>query len=377
MREHRSANETSDTSVTVPTGPDAVLALRPGLKPMAVGDGLVVVHAKSGKSTALNAGAALIATSFDGFRDVADVARELAAEAGVDLDVMLHDVLTLAAELRTRGVLRQVDGTACRFDRAVVGGLANVRVRTDFEAVADLLAPLLASMAESDHAEHELVVTFADGFYATFEDGDLVATSPTVEHAVVSVLRLLNTHVLHDSVGTIRLHAGAVARNGRALVLVGESGRGKSTLTASLVRRGWEYLSDEVAIVDTETRTVLPYAKALDLDDHACHLAGIAKPDVNLGARKSKVLPASLGDVGAGDAKLELIVLVDEHPDRLDPVAALVQLLAGTFAPTAEDPRCLDALARIAEEIPVVGIRRGTPDDMVASVAELVAHLQQ
>lgn len=350
-----------------------MFGLRPGLKPVAVGDGLVIVDPTSGKSTALNTAAALIVTSFDGIDDAGTLAGGLAAEVGVDAEVMLNDVLTLAAELLEQGVLRQVDGAPCRFDRTVVGGLASVRVRTGVVAVADLLAPLLAAMADGDRAEHELMVTASDGTYTTSEDGAEVATSPTAEQAVIDVLRLLNERVLHDSSGTVRLHAGAVAKDGRALVLVGESGRGKSTLTASLVRRGWDYLSDEVAIIDVATRAVLPYAKALDLGDQACHLAGIDQPDLRLGAPKSKVLPGSLGNVGSGDAKLGLIVLVDEPAERLAPVTALVQLLAGTFAPTADDPSCLDALARIAEEIPVVGIRRAPSDDMVASVSALAA----
>lgn len=367
----------SDASANEPIEPDMVLVLNPGLIPVVVGDGLVFVDPDSGRSTALNSSAALIATSFDGFRDGAVVARELAEETGVEPDAMLRDVLAVSAELRAGRVLRLVDATACRFDRTVVGGLVQVRVRTDAAAVADLLAALLASMEEGEQPDHELLVSAVEGGYTTFEDGDEVATSEPAEQAVLGVLRHLNEYVLHDSVGTIRLHAGAVARDGRALVLVGESGKGKSTLTASLVRRGWDYLSDEVAVIHPETRMVLPFAKALDLDDEACRLAGIDPPDLRFGARKAKVLPASIGNVATGDAELEMIVLLDEHPDRFDPVAAFVQLMSGTFAATADDPGCLDALARLAEEVPVVGIRRASPEDMADSVEALFAELER
>jgi hypothetical protein len=42
-------------------------------------------------------------------------------------------------------------------------------------------------------------------------------------------------------------HAGAVARDGRGVVLAGDSGHGKTTLVLELARRGWDFLSDEVA----------------------------------------------------------------------------------------------------------------------------------
>jgi hypothetical protein len=44
-------------------------------------------------------------------------------------------------------------------------------------------------------------------------------------------------------------HSGAVAANGSCVMLPGLSGSGKSTLCAGLAARGWEVLSDEVALV--------------------------------------------------------------------------------------------------------------------------------
>ena len=59
------------------------------------------------------------------------------------------------------------------------------------------------------------------------------------------------------------------------VIVAGNSGRGKSTLTAALVRRGLAYLSDELAIVDPATREVSAYPKALELDDAAADLLGL------------------------------------------------------------------------------------------------------
>jgi hypothetical protein len=61
------------------------------------------------------------------------------------------------------------------------------------------------------------------------------------------------------------LHAGAVASRGRVAVLVAPSGAGKSTLAYALLTRRFEYLSDELAPIDTRTRRVWPYPHALCL----------------------------------------------------------------------------------------------------------------
>ena len=56
------------------------------------------------------------------------------------------------------------------------------------------------------------------------------------------------THVLART-GRFMLHAGAVARDGAALLLIGDSGQGKSTLCWAAAQDGWSLLSDDHTIV--------------------------------------------------------------------------------------------------------------------------------
>lgn len=50
------------------------------------------------------------------------------------------------------------------------------------------------------------------------------------------------------------IHAGTVGWKGRAIVLPGKAGAGKSTLTRALVRAGASYYSDEFAVLDRKGR---------------------------------------------------------------------------------------------------------------------------
>jgi hypothetical protein len=57
------------------------------------------------------------------------------------------------------------------------------------------------------------------------------------------------------------VHAGVVEDQGRAVIIVGPSSQGKSTLATKLVELGWGYLSDEMAPIRMTTAEVLPYAR--------------------------------------------------------------------------------------------------------------------
>ena len=54
--------------------------------------------------------------------------------------------------------------------------------------------------------------------------------------------------------GHVFLHAGVVGWKGKAIVMPADSFKGKSTITAELVRRGAAYYSDDFAIIDSEGR---------------------------------------------------------------------------------------------------------------------------
>jgi len=49
--------------------------------------------------------------------------------------------------------------------------------------------------------------------------------------------------------GYLELHGAALVYQGKGLLLVGRSGSGKSTLAYTLVRRGWQYLTDDALLL--------------------------------------------------------------------------------------------------------------------------------
>ncbi len=60
------------------------------------------------------------------------------------------------------------------------------------------------------------------------------------------------------------LHAGGVRRNGACIILPGESGSGKSSLTAWLISNGFQYLTDELVFLGADA-SVTPLTRPVSL----------------------------------------------------------------------------------------------------------------
>lgn len=81
------------------------------------------------------------------------------------------------------------------------------------------------------------------------------------------------------------LHASAVERDGRALVMTGISGAGKSTLAALLMARGWRLMGDEFALLDPETGMVHGFPRLISLKNEAIEVMERAFPAGRFGPR--------------------------------------------------------------------------------------------
>lgn len=99
-----------------------------------------------------------------------------------------------------------------------------------------------------------------DGGFRLQEDGSN-ALEPL--HDLASMVRELHHRVVRRFIEVrpdlLWIHAGAVSFGGRAIVLVGPSGQGKSTIVEALLDWGCSYLSDEIAPIDPITVAVLPF----------------------------------------------------------------------------------------------------------------------
>lgn len=68
-------------------------------------------------------------------------------------------------------------------------------------------------------------------------------------------------------------HAAAVGINGRAFLLIGPKGRGKTTTSMALAARGHAFLGDETAVFEPSTSLVLPFRRPVGVKRGPCATA--------------------------------------------------------------------------------------------------------
>lgn len=101
-------------------------------------------------------------------------------------------------------------------------------------------------------------------------DHQLDGTVPmALRHGMLALEMAMNMQVALGERRRLLIHAAAVERGGKALILPGDSGSGKSTLAALLGERGWRLLADEFVMIDLDTGMAWPFPRAISLKNSA------------------------------------------------------------------------------------------------------------
>lgn len=375
-------------------------------------DGRVVLYDRGlSRSHVLNPTAATVWAEVDDRRSVGQIVDALREATGADGALIDRDVKEVIDRLQRSGILSltpaadagdhdaapaahpeagsawaepappDLDAVAWNAIHGPVRALdRDLTVRTNHPPTHQRLPAVLAALPASPETAAPAVLSlFDDGIdgpsrYRLYVDGRRRWSDGIDGHCLAAVHGEITELAIDHPANHVLFHGGAVERDGRVVVVAGESGRGKSTLTAALVRRGFGYLTDEVAAVVPHDLSVVPFPKALDLDGSAQHLLGLDASRYE-GPGKQPVPVADIGRVSAG-GRLALIVLLTDRVASLDAatdgtsptIATLLELIGVTFVRTLEREDALDHLAHVAATVPVLRLRRAGLDDLCATV---------
>jgi HprK-related kinase A len=81
----------------------------------------------------------------------------------------------------------------------------------------------------------------------------------------------------------LMFHSAVVEKGGRAVILAGPPGSGKSTLCVALLARGWRLLSDEFALLDPARGCLQPIPRPVALKGASIELAERLLPSCRIG----------------------------------------------------------------------------------------------
>lgn len=194
----------------------------------------------------------------------------------------------------------------------------------------------------------------AGGFRVTVADRptahapDLIAAVRAFHHELLHAVMLRRPRLLF-------VHAGVVAKAGRAIVLPGLSRAGKSTLVLALLRAGAQLLSDELLAYDPATARLLPFARAVKVRDECVgYFPEVAGEFVGAGEGRFLPLPA-LGTHGiAASARAGVLAAPqwaatgDDTPRPITSGAGLLHLARSTLNFGSQRERSIDHLAALA-----------------------------
>ncbi|MDA8105720.1 MAG: hypothetical protein M0Z71_10105 [Nitrospiraceae bacterium] len=98
-----------------------------------------------------------------------------------------------------------------------------------------------------------------------FETDDTVQLWDNLEWAIMA-------RILQNTRHLIQLHASGVDVDGQAILLVGPSGSGKSSLALGMLLQGWKCLSDEVILIEPGENRAVPLPRSFHVDSRALGL---------------------------------------------------------------------------------------------------------
>ena len=178
-------------------------------------------------------------------------------------------------------------------------------------------------------------------------------------------------------------HSAVVEKAGRAAILAGPPGSGKSTLCAALLGRGWRLLSDEMALLDPARGRLLPIPRPVALKGASIGLIEGLVPRLQIGRVFDSTHKGTLAHLRPpieaverqAEPALPGWVVFPTHAEnaetRLVPLrkaAAFLRLEKNCFNYDALGRPAFDALSRLIEAAECYEL----PFAQVAGAAELV-----
>jgi hypothetical protein len=300
-------------------------------------------------------------------------------------------------DLTLQVVPTPIAGRSLRYD---ILGLA-VHVRSDLDEALELVDATYAAFRVADapadpSAPRPLTFDLVDpglGGPCLLQtpDGRTRHLADPAAGAIALLEAIVGTVVagLHRH-GLYAVHAGAVVGPAGAVLVAGRSGQGKSTIVLGLVRRGFELLSDELALLDRDG-LVHPYPRAVHVRPATVglipELAPLeTRPRHELGGGSEWSIGPDevarlLGSRVGTAAPLAGVVLLDGTPDATGlprirdeyPAVAALELLRSTWATSADFAGTLETVAGSLAGVPCLRLAVGRFDATIEALTDRLA----
>jgi hypothetical protein len=220
---------------------------------------------------------------------------------------------------------------------------------------------LVATLGER-HPDLQYVVADNPEFntFALARPGRPAITAPGIGELLFYLEKDITVALQEKRSDLLFLHAAALEHSGKAYLLAGGSGNGKSTTAWGLLHHGFRYLSDELSPIDLNSLYVLPYPHALCLKQPIPIAYSLPAADV-LEFGDTIHVPVHVLPTTASPGPCELgAVLFVRYREELrapvlrpiSPAEASARMYITALNALAHPNHGLDAVVHIAERVP-------------------------
>lgn len=195
------------------------------------------------------------------------------------------------------------------------------------------------------------------------------------------VMEAVVRDLVTDLASAVALHAGAVAWGDKAILLAGESGAGKSSLTSWFSARGFDYLTDEVVLLTDDTAKLLGFPRALVLKPGAAERVAEFpnfRNEITLAAGEHTLMrPQSATRSPTEKSQCGLIIFPefkrgsDLKIHSLSSAETLARLVGCNLNARNLPDGGFRAIAQLARKAPAIGLRYGEFGQLDGTVDEL------
>lgn len=133
---------------------------------------------------------------------------------------------------------------------------------------------------DSDKANisYRLIHDQGERLLLLYQDETLERFSPSQAEMALHLMERVSYQLSFHSKDGLVLHAGLVGLDGHGILLPGISGKGKTVLTAWLLTREFDYLTDELVFIPFGTMLGVGFCRPLNLKSDARRLIGKGLP---------------------------------------------------------------------------------------------------
>lgn len=195
--------------------------------------------------------------------------------------------------------------------------------------------------------------------------------------------------------GRIPIHGGTVARNGKAVIVTGNSGAGKSTISTALRLSGLEFVADDVSVLDFDEQKnllVQPAYPQQKLCRDAAKFFGYKLEDLTYinesrdkfavrlkkNFRKESVQLAVMIEICVGDEDQEENLICYELTGHEKLLTFIQNIYRGyIYGLIGMQPMIMKECLRIVQMLPIYRIIRKPKTSTIWDTADLICHLKE